>query len=260
MKYFIDPRYNSFVIIISVMLAFTTTPHQSPLVVWASWIILLYFLLEACFKIRIHGGAGYFASHLNKFDFFLVVVSLAFVALPSVEIGSVAFLRIYRVMSLIKIIRLMPDGEHVVKGLIRAIKAAKAILMFLAIQLVFFSLLGHTLFAGHLPEFFGSPFTSMNTVFTIFTVENWEAVPEAAKALNNKSLYYVVNTFVISVLIFGGFIALSLANAIFVDEMASDNNDELKEKIEQLSRENAEIKQLIIALQGSTDDSKKDVA
>jgi voltage-gated sodium channel len=51
------------------------------------------------------------------------------------------------------------------------------------------------------------------------------------------------------VLILGGFISLSLANAIFVDEMASDNNDEIMKKMDVLMAENAEIKKVLIHLE-----------
>ena len=67
---------------------------------------------------------------------------------------------------------------------------------------------------------------SLNTIFSVFTVENWAAAP-AASLLGQPWLYYGVNSFVILVLVIGGFISLSLANAIFVDEMASDNNDDV---------------------------------
>ena len=50
-------------------------------------------------------------------------------------------------------------------------------------------------------------------------------------------------------LILGGFISLSLANAIFVDEMASDNNDEIMKKMDLLMAENAEIKKVLIHLE-----------
>ena len=47
-------------------------------------------------------------------------------------------------------------------------KASRAILTLLAIQLVFFSLLGFSLFGTYLPNYFGNPMSAMNTIFTIF--------------------------------------------------------------------------------------------
>ena len=139
----------------------------------------------------------------------------------------------------------MPNAEHIVEGIVRALKASKAVLVLLAIQLIFFSLLGFTLFSDVIPDYFGDPLRAMNTIFGIFTIENWGAVPEAAKELNKPYAYYAVNAFVITVLVLGGFIALSLANAIFVDEMASDNNDELMKELNEVKSELREIKEVL---------------
>jgi len=70
--------------------------------------------------------------------------------------------------------------------------------------------------------------------------------------LGQPWLYYGVNTFVIMVLVIGGFISLSLANAIFVDEMASDNNDDVKAQLRLLKRDNqamqAQLEEIISRL------------
>ncbi|WP_017191008.1 ion transporter [Vibrio harveyi] len=245
MKIFTLPRYNATIIVVAVILAFFSSYSNTTLIHTLNWLVLAYFMLEAFFKIKEQSWKGYISSFGNKFDFSIVIISSIFLFLPNEALGSVIYLRIFRIISLIKIIRLMPNTEHIVKGLIRAIKASKAVLILLAIQLTFFSLLGFTLFSNVIPEYFGDPLRSMNTIFGIFTIENWGAVPEAAKALNQPYAYYAVNAFVITVLVLGGFIALSLANAIFVDEMASDNNDSLMEEIADLKNELNEIKDLL---------------
>jgi voltage-gated sodium channel len=52
--------------------------------------------------------------------------------------------------------------------------------------------------------------------------------------------------------VIGGFISLSLANAIFVDEMASDNNDDVKAQLRLLKRDNqamqAQLEEIISRL------------
>ncbi|OBT17393.1 hypothetical protein A9264_01130 [Vibrio sp. UCD-FRSSP16_10] len=245
MKYFTEPRYSSIVIILSVILAFLSSYSNSIIIHILNWLVIVYFIFEVFFKIKKNTWHVYISSLGNKFDLSIVLISLAFLFSPTEAIGSVVYLRIFRMISLIKVIRLMPDTEHIVNGLIRGIKASKAVLILLGIQLTFFSLLGFTLFSNIIPEYFGDPLRSMNTIFGIFTVENWGAVPEAAKALNQPYVYYSVNAFVIMVLVLGGFIALSLANAIFVDEMASDNNDQLMGEISFLKNELSEIKDLL---------------
>ena len=141
------------------------------------------------------------------------------------------------------------------RGVLRAIKASRAIVILLGIQLVFFSLLGFTLFGQPLPEFFGTPLKSLNTIFSVFTVENWAAAPEAASLLGQPWLYYGVNSFVILVLVIGGFISLSLANAIFVDEMASDNNDDVKAQLLLLKQDNqamqTQLEEILFTLKSS---------
>ena len=58
-------------------------------------------------------------------------------------------------------------------------------------------------------------------------------------------LSFVMSYVVVTVLVLGGFIALSLANAIFVDEMASDNNDELMKELNEVKSELREIKEVL---------------
>ena len=43
----------------------------------------------------------------------------------------------------------------------------------------------------------------------------------------------------------GGIFGMSLANAVFVDEMTMDNNQTLEAKIDKLQEEIAELKQLL---------------
>ena len=64
-----------------------------------------------------------------------------------------------------------------------------------------------------------------------------------------------MNSFVILVLVIGGFISLSLANAIFVDEMASDNNDDVKEQLLLLKQDNrvmqTQLEEILVTLKSS---------
>ena len=64
-----------------------------------------------------------------------------------------------------------------------------------------------------------------------------------------------MNSFVILVLVIGGFISLSLANAIFVDEMASDNNDDVKAQLLLLKQDNqamqTQLEEILVTLKSS---------
>ena len=253
MRFFIETKYNRVAILTAVCLAFISSYTESQLVNVGNWLVLIYFILEAAFKIKKFSWAGYISSFGNKFDFSIVVASILFLVIRGHDSGTVVYLRIFRMISLIRIIRLMPDAEHQINGLLRALNASKPILILLSIKLIFFAMLGYTLFSNTLPQFFGHPLLAMNTIFGIFTIENWGAVPEAAKELNQPFVFYAVNSFVIAVLVLGGFVAVSLANAIFIDEMASDNNDTVKAELKTVKAELAEIKALLMKrdLQGA---------
>ena len=238
----------TFIIIISVVIAFVSSFNQSMIVHVSNWTIVAYFIFELIYKVKVLSWNGYISSLGHKFDLVILIISIVMLSIPSAELGSLVYLRVFRILSLFRIIKLVPNAEHIVSGILRAGKASKTVMILLGVMLIFFSMLGYTLFSSYLPEFFGDPLKSMNTVFTIFTVENWGAVPDEAKKLGVDYIYYAVNSFVIAVLVLGGFIALSLANAVFVDEMVSDNNDDLKLELKRIREENTEIKLLLIEL------------
>lgn len=252
MKLFTAPKVVLSVIFLTVLLAFMDHLLTPFWVESISWVVLVFFTLEMLCKIQMEGWQKYASSWGNRADLCIIASSILWVLVHGMGEGSLAFLRMFRFLSMVRILKLIPDTAQMVRGVLRAIKASRAIVILLGIQLVFFSLLGFTLFGRPLPDFFGTPLRSLNTIFSVFTVENWAAAPEAASLLGQPWLYYGVNTFVIMVLVIGGFISLSLANAIFVDEMASDNNDDVKAQLRLLKGDNqamqAQLEEIISRL------------
>ena len=53
----------------------------------------------------------------------------------------------------------------------------------------------------------------------------------------------------IIVVLLGGIFGMSLANAVFVDEMTSDNNSDVEDKIDNLEKQIAELKSLLLERQ-----------
>ena len=81
----------------------------------------------------------------------------------------------------------------------------------------------------------------------MFTLEGWNEIPQAiAEQSNNEFFIGVSKFFFVSVVLMGGIFGMSLANAIFVDEMTIDNNLELEKKMDELKEEIRELKELII--------------
>jgi len=125
--------------------------------------------------------------------------------------------------------------KHILVGLGRAFKASVFVLLALAFLNLLLSIISCQLFGEDVPKLFETPITSSYTIFQMFTVEGWNA------NIAGIRMYFVI------IVLFGGVFGMSLANAIFVDEMTIDNNavleekiDVLQEKIDQLQRTLAE--------------------
>ena len=87
-------------------------------------------------------------------------------------------------------------------------------------------------------------------MFKVFTIEGWFEIPDelAEEGLAEWDLLLLRGYFAFSVVI-GGILGFSLANAVFVDEMTADNNDELEQLVVELRGELADFRQEMLALQ-----------
>lgn len=193
----------------------------------------LFFALDIGLRIKAR-GKSFFKSSLNVIDFFLVLSSIVLFFGLSGNSVTLTVLRVFRLFRLLKIILLVPNSGHIVKGVIRSIKASRAIFVILSILIFFFSILGYLLFSEVLPAYFSDPVVSAYTVFTLFTVEGWQNIPTAVA--EDSPYYYIIRLYIGIVIVFGSFFALSLANAIFIDEMVMDNNEELENKVDELKQ------------------------
>ena len=83
------------------------------------------------------------------------------------------------------------------------------------------------------------------SIFKVFTVEGWYEIPEALeeKARSNggvenlRTFSIAVRVFFMAAVFIGGILGLSLANAVFVDEMIMDNTVDLERKVDGLAEE-----------------------
>ncbi|MFQ5631126.1 MAG: ion transporter [bacterium] len=212
---------------------------------WIEYICTIYFVIEAALKILASGFHGYWRVAWNKFDFIIVLVSLPSLLEPIDAISGfqmVLVLRLARLFRLFKLLRFIPHGPKIWSGVKRALQASVGV--FLALMMLNLLLaMGATILFGHeAPQYFGNPMLSIYTLFKIFTVEGWHEIPDALTKETGSSLwaFAVRGYFVICVLV-GGILGLSLANAVFVDEMTADNTVKVENMVERLEND---IKQL----------------
>lgn len=209
-------------------------------------IFLFYFMLEALLKIRELGWDSYIKNGWNKFDFIIVVMSIpSLILLFEHNLSDFTFLfvfRIVRVIRFFKFIKFIPNIQELLAGITRAFKASVFVLLTFFVFSFIVSLISCRIYHNIIPDMFGDPLISFYHTFRVFTIEGWYDVPEAIVKAGEESgelqmagifftrLYFIV------ILISGGLIGLSIVNAIFVEEMVRDNNDDIILKMKRMEK------------------------
>lgn len=213
-------------------------------------ICAIYFLTEVILKIKILGFSKFWERAWDRFDLILVIITLPALIEPFLPpdrfIHLIASLRLLRLLRLLKLLKFIPNSDMLISGLQRALKASIGVILCLFILNVIFALGATILFknTAGAEEYFGNPFQSMYTMFKVFTVEGWYEIPDtlSANEVSGWKIFMIRAYFILSVGT-GGLLGLSLANAIFVDEMTLDNNMKLEEMIGELTQEIRELKE-----------------
>ena len=209
----------------------------------------LYFLFEVIIKIKIIGFKNFWERAWDRFDLILVIITLPAIIEPFLPpdkfIHVIASLRLLRLVRLLKLLKFIPNSDMIISGLKRALKASIGVVLCLFILNVIFALGATILFRDTqgAEQYFQTPIDSMYTMFKVFTVEGWYEIPDMLAESDNPTwkIWLMRGYFTISVGT-GGLLGLSLANAIFVDEMTLDNNIKLEGMIEELTKEIQDLK------------------
>lgn len=216
----------------------------SGVLIWIDYGCIVYFVIEAALKIHQYGPRDYFTNWWNRFDFFVVIASLPSLLMPFVGDHSmdaflaVSALRLGRLFRFFRLLRFIPNIQHLMQGVTRALRASVGIFLALIILNLTLAIGATMLFGKEVPDYFGDPLVSAYSLFKVFTVEGWYSIPDEF-AQKSQSFYMAVllrGYFVISVLI-GGILGVSLANAIFVDEMTADNTREVERMVQEMHGE-----------------------
>ncbi len=220
-------------------------------------LFVLLFVAEAIVKINALKSKRYFKDGWNVFDFVIAIASipsiLAYVGIPFLPNTSVfKMLRLFRCIRIFRYLAFIPRMDMIFAGLKRAVNASVFVLLALTLLNFILSLFTCHFYGQLVPEYFGNPLTSSYYIFQMFTVEGWNEIPEAIEvALGNQGVEHFrlmvgfSRFYFILIVLVGGIFGMSLANAVFVDEMTLDNNQGLEKKIDDLQTQIADLKDLI---------------
>lgn len=215
---------------------------------WIDYACVVFFLVEAVIKIRARGWARYWVNNWNRFDFVIVVCSLPALAGPvlgSHDFGYILVLRLGRLFRLFRVLAFIPNLDHLVLGVRRALKASIGVFLALFLIILILSVGASLLFRDIDQENFGNPVVSAYSIFKVFTIEGWYEIPDnlekraqaSGVVKDPKQFTILARLFFVVAVFLGGILGLSLANAVFVDEMMMDNTDDLERKIDTLTEE-----------------------
>ncbi len=218
---------------------------------------VVYFVAEAAIKIWQFGWKPYWSQRWNQFDFVITVLCLPVLMIPFTDsklfIGF-PVLRLARLFRLFRLLRFIPERDRLSAGVVRALKASVGV--FLAVMLVnfIFAMGAHILFGGKAGGAFADPARSSYSMFQVFTVEGWYELPEKIAATSDATWATFARIYFGVAVLVGGILGLSLGNAVFVDQMTSDNTDDLEQNVEDLSAEITSLREEIRALRSALKD------
>jgi len=227
-------------IVILFLLSFDDISQYIALMEYLDSLLTVFFFFEMLVKIKLYGWKDYIHSNWNKLDFSIVVLtmpSLVFLFFDMPDLSLLLILRALRVVKFFRFLKFVPNLEEILSGVGRALKASIFVLIAFFLYNIIVSLFTCYLFKDVAPEYFGNALMSAYSIFKMFTLEGWYDIPEKiAKAGGSPQWEIFTKTYFILIVITGGVFGLSIVNAIFVDEMVSDNNDELEKRITKLEQ------------------------
>ena len=217
------------------------------ILLWIDYGCMIFFVVEAAIKIRRLGLQGYWSSGWNKTDFFIVVVSLPLLASPFVSQGLEDFavlllLRLGRLLRFSRVMRSVPHATEIWDGVVRALKASVAVFLVIFVLNLILAMGANLLFfdpaINATQEYFGDPIAAFYSLFKVFTIEGWYEIPDrlASSGVSVRMITLMRAYFMMSVFV-GGLLGLSIANAVFVDEMTADNTNEVERMVAELHQE-----------------------
>lgn len=200
-------------------------------------IISFLFVIEMLYKIKVEGWKEYISDPWNKLDFFINITILpSFIMFFTTDVNFLflTILRLGRVFKFLRFFKYIPNIEHLMRGIKRALKSSIFVIIAFFIYMFIISILSCFLYKGILPEHFQDPLVSLYSIFKIFTIEGWYEIPELIAQKSSAEIAFFSKIYFIFLLLTGGVCGLSLINAIFVDELVADNNDELEKKVDRI--------------------------
>ena len=239
---FLNEKFILCIILLSAVVIYLQANNLNSL--WIQCIDVactLIFIIEMIVKHRELGLKGYWSSSWNRLDGILVILSIPslvalFIPSSMMDLSFLLILRLLRTFRFLRVLHFFPNFTQIIKGFKLALHESYAILLCFFVLIIVFGLINCSLFKDIAPAYFATPLDSIYSVFRICTVEGWYDIPDAITSATSPAIGKLVRFYFCVLLIMGGIIGMSFINSVFVDAMVSDNNDDVKEKLNEIEK------------------------
>ncbi len=245
-----NEKFMLFIVLLNVVVIFLQGCGLDNAVMAAIDVVCtLLFVAEMVAKHRANGFRRYWTEGWNVFDGVITLVTLPALLIYLIpdfwDLKILVAFRALRVFKLFRTARYFPNLSEIWKGFKLALRQSAAFLLAYFVIIVVVAMFNSALFCKSAPDYFATPLDAIYAVFQLFTVEGWYEIPNAVAGGMPPVWMHLVRLYFCVLLIGGGIIGMSLINSIFVDAMAADNNDEVKQQLATMQRQMEENQRLL---------------
>lgn len=215
-------------------LYFLYTPIIPTTLIVGDYILTLCFVIEMFVKISYY-KKGFWESTTNIFDCFLITLSTIPIIFNGVlsGISMLLLLRVFRLFKFFRIYKLIPNHKRLMLNLKMALRTCIGLILGLCVIFFIASIVFCSLYKEISPEYFGTPIDSLYSVFRLFSIEGWYEMPDEI-SINLNRHWGLLTKLLFSSFIFISMFINAFVTSMFVDEMASDNNVDVLNKLNEI--------------------------
>ena len=241
---FLNEKFIILVILLNCLIIFLQESGYNSLAInVADVLCTTIFVIEMMVKMAEYGFRGYWKDAWNRLDGILVILSIPSVIALFVptnilieQLGVLLALRLLRILRFFRIMRIFPNFATIMRNFAIAVKQCSGVFFGFLVVIIILSLISCELFRQDSPEYFGNPIDSIYSIFRICTGEGWNEIPDSIAIESSLWTARAVKLYFSIVLILCSIVGLSLVNSIFVDAMVSDNDEDIKAKLDEIEK------------------------
>lgn len=234
-RFFLNNRNIAICILLNTIVIFLLSFHRFQYVLLPLDVAFtIFFIIEMIIKIK-YFGKTFFKDKECVFDLSIVVIS----TIPLFGLFSLDWIQVMRLTRIFKSLRLfelIPNYKKLLINFKLVVRSCVGILVGLSILIFLLSIILSSLYGNIVPEYFGNPLESIYSVFRLFSIEGWYDIPNAIAEHSSYVVGYLSKFFLACIVLVFGVFGMGFVSSVFIDEVTSDNNDEVLQRLTELEK------------------------